>query len=347
MADLFGKEPARKRLLEELCVVYVLYFDEALGHMPLVIFPIEGDMLKDNKKFMRPIKYHPIWFLDVEEQSALDHIDLDFKNFIFFGKKFLMKSERKKKRSGLQEDTPEVVVVIVSLPKEIDMFGDDLIREMTEIIQAKFENQLYKIIDAENASKEIIQSKKTKDLIKEGAMIKDNLYSVIEKTSNNYFSKVIKTVDGSSLRQQKAISYLSLKGIDVSSIGGGVKGTFAGVKLFDKNGKPPEYSFKNPFAIKSINAIEDSNEIEIIVENVSEEDKSNLSVKITHIKEFFEKELLDQEIDTWFQGEELLFISPIMPKIYEYLFFIVDKSNSEKMLTKRIDLKEIYWKNIR
>ena len=84
MADLFGKEPARKKLLEELCVVYVLYFDEALGHMPLVIYPIEGDMLKDNKAFMRPIKYHPIWFLDVEEQSALDHIDLDFKNFIFF-----------------------------------------------------------------------------------------------------------------------------------------------------------------------------------------------------------------------------------------------------------------------
>ena len=341
MADLFGKEPARKKLLEELCVVYVLYFDEALGHMPLVIYPIEGDMLKDNKAFMRPIKYHPIWFLDVEEQSALDHIDLDFKNFIFFGKKFLMKSERKKKRSGLQEDTPEVVVVIVSLPKEIDMFGDDLIREMTEEIQSKFENYLYKIIDAENAKKEIIQTKKTKELIKEGNMIKDNLYNVIEKISNDYFSKVIKTVDGSSIRQQKAISYLSLKGIDVSSIGDKVVGSFSSIKLFDKNGKPSEYTFKNPFAIKKIQIIDDSSEIEIIVENVSEEDKTNLSVKITHIKEFFEKELLDQDIDIWFRGEELLFISPVMPKIHEYLFFIINKSNSEKILTKKIDLLQI------
>jgi hypothetical protein len=341
VADLFDEDPTRKKLLEELCVVYVLYFDEVLGHMPLVIYPIEGDKLKDNKKFMRPIKYHPIWFLDVEEQSALDHIDLDFKNFIFFGKKFLMKSEREKKRMGLQADTPEVVVVIVSLPKEIDMFGDDLIREMTEEIQNKFENHLYKIINAENAKKEIIQTKKTKDAIKEGNMIKDNLYNVIEKISNDYFSRVIKTVDGSSIRQQKAISYLSLKGIDVSSIGENIVGSFSGIKLFDKNGTPTDYSFKNPFAIKKIQVVEDSSEIEIIVENVSEEDKNNLSVKITHIKEFFEKELLDQDIDIWFQGEELLFISPVMPKINEYLFFIIDKSNSEKILTKKIDLHEI------
>jgi hypothetical protein len=341
VADLFEKDPTRKKLLEELCVVYVLYFDEALGHMPLVIYPIEGDKLKDNKKFMRPIKYHPIWFLDVEEQSALDHIDLDFKNFTFFGKKFLMKSKRKKKRMGLQEDTPEVVVVIVSLPKEIDMFGDDLIREMTVEIQRKFENQLYKIIDAENAKKEIIQTKKTKELVKVGNLIKDNLYNVIETINNNYFSKVIKTVDGSSIRQQKALSYLSLKGIDVSSIGGNDTRSFSGIKLFDKNGKAADYSLKNPFKIKSINVVKDSNEIEIILQNNTEEDKCNLSVKITHVKEFFEKELLDQDIDIWFPGEELLFISPIMPKINEYLFFIIDKSNNEKILTKRIDLHDI------
>jgi len=345
VADLFDKDPTRKKLLEELCVVYVLYFDEALGHMPLIIYPIEGDKLKDNKKFMRPIKYHPIWFLDVEEQSALDHIDLDFKNFIFFGKKFMMKSKRKKKRMGLHEDTPEVVVIIVSLPKEIDMFGDDLIREMTEEIQKKFENKLYKIIESESAKKEIIQTKKLKDTIKEGNLIKDNLYNVIEKVSNNYFSKVIKKVDGHSIRQQKAISYLSLKGIDVSSIYA-KDGSFSGIKLFDKNGKPAEYSLKNPFALKGINIIEDSNEIEIIVENITDEDISNLSVKIIHIKEFFEKELLNLDIDIWFQGEELLFISPIMPKINEYMLFIFNKSNSEKIFTKRIDLREI-WRNIR
>lgn len=340
MADLFGEDPKRKKFLEELCVVYVLYFDEALGHMPLIIYPIEGDRLKDNKKFMRPIKYHPIWFLDVEEQSALDHIDLDFKNFIFFGKKFLMKSERKKKRMGLQEDTPEVVVVIVSLPKEIDMFGDDLIREMTEGIQKKFEDKLYKIIESENAKKQIIKTEKLKEIINEGIQIKDNLYNLIEKVSNDYFSKVIKTVDGSSIRQQKAISYLSLKGINISSIGRG-DASFSGVKLFDKNEISMDYTFKKPFEILNIDVVEDSNEIEIIIQNKTQEEKKNLFIKITHVKDFFEKELLTQDIDSWFPEEELLFIFPIMPKIDEYLFFIIDKSNNEKILSKRIFVNQI------
>ena len=102
-----------------------------------------------------------------------------------------------------------------------------------------------------------------------------------------------------------------------------------------------------PFALKGVNIIEDSNEIEIILENITEEDKSNLSVKIIHIKEFFEKEILNLDIDIWFQGEELLVISPIMPKITEYMLSIFNKSNSEKIFTKRIDLNEIYWRNIR
>ncbi|MEJ2296542.1 MAG: hypothetical protein P8Y23_17480 [Candidatus Lokiarchaeota archaeon] len=50
-----------KNTFEELAVVYVLYFDEAHGHTPLLIYP--DDRYKDDKKFMRPIKYHPIWFL--------------------------------------------------------------------------------------------------------------------------------------------------------------------------------------------------------------------------------------------------------------------------------------------
>ena len=44
MADLFDSKSPEEVLKEEICVVYVLYFDEAKGHMPLLIFPFEeGD----------------------------------------------------------------------------------------------------------------------------------------------------------------------------------------------------------------------------------------------------------------------------------------------------------------
>ena len=76
MADLFGKEPVKKNLFEEYCYVNMLYFDEKKGHVPLIIYPSEE--YKDNKKVMRPIKFHPIWFFELEEQDALDHVDVEY-----------------------------------------------------------------------------------------------------------------------------------------------------------------------------------------------------------------------------------------------------------------------------
>ncbi|GAH66324.1 unnamed protein product, partial [marine sediment metagenome] len=58
----------------------------------------------------------------------------------------------------------------------------------------------------------------------------------------------------------------------------------------------------------------------------------------THVKEFFEKEVMDLIIDIWFPQEELLFISPILPQISEYLFFIIDDKIKEKLLSKKIDI---------
>jgi len=39
VAELFGPSSSEKNPFEELTVVYVLYFDEARGHMPLLIYP--------------------------------------------------------------------------------------------------------------------------------------------------------------------------------------------------------------------------------------------------------------------------------------------------------------------
>ena len=47
---------------------------------------------------------------------------------------------------------------------------------------------------------------------------------------------------------------------------------------------------------------------------------------------------MDQVIDIWFPDEELLFISPILPQISEYLFFIIDENNKNKLLSKKIDI---------
>lgn len=322
--------------LEELCYVYILYFDEEKGHIPLIMFPNEE--LKDNKSFMRPIKYHPIWFLELEESEALDHIDLEYKGYTFFGKKFLATSKREKRRAGLEQETPETIVIIISLPNDLDIFGDELITRITDLIKEKYDEKLYEVIECEVARDEVIKTPKIKKCIEQGQETKEDINENIRETCRKYFSTVIKETDSSSMRKQKAISFLAIKGIDVSHIEG-EDSSFSNIKIFDPTKKSEgEYSLQIPFEIMDINIVEDSDELEILVKNNTQKNFENILVKITHVKEFFEKEIMNQIIDEWYPDEELLFISPIIPHIDEYLFFLIKEENNAKLLTKKINL---------
>lgn len=327
-----------KNPFEELAVVYVLYFDEARGHVPLLIYP--DDRYKDDKHFMRPIRYHPIWFLGIDEQEALDHIDLEYQGYTFFGKKFLTKSKRKKRRAGLEEDTPETIVIIVSLPTNLEIFGDNLIRDLTKKIKESFDEKLFIVIESEILKSDIIKPPKIQKVIEEGNKEKEKLRELIEEITNDFFTNVIKQPDTRSLKMQKAISYLALKGIDVAHIESkDYKDSFSSIQLFDpSNVSEPRYVRRGVFSIIKAEIIEDSQEIEILVRNNIKTEKNNINVKITHIKEFFEKEVMNQHIDIWNPKEELLFISPIFPHINEYLF-IIEENNNQRLLSQRIDLE--------
>jgi len=345
VAELFGPSSSEKNPFEELTVVYVLYFDEARGHMPLLIYP--DDRYKDDKTFMRPIRYHPIWFLNINESDALDHIDLEFKGYTFFGKKFRAFSQREKRRAGLTRETPETIVIIVSLPNKIELFGDDLIRHLTQDIEENFKEKIFEIIESEILKDDVIKSPKTKTIIEAGDKIKNQLRELIDNTTDHFFSTVIKQADASSIRMQKAIAYLAFKGIDISHIQSkDYKGSFSSIQLFDPN-KKGEVNFidKNPFILLKINIMEDSQELELLVQNNSLNEKKGLIVKITHLREYFEKEIMLELIDSWYAEEELVFISPIIPHIDEYIFFIIDEVSNEKLLSKRIDLNLIKKQN--
>ncbi|MBA7605492.1 hypothetical protein ES703_12625 [subsurface metagenome] len=167
---------------------------------------------------------------------------------------------------------------------------------------------------------------------------------LIDKTVKEYFSNVIqKRAESPSLKTQKAISYFALKGFDPSSLKG-VDG-FSTIELFDPNKQTDnDLTINQPLSITSINLVENSQEIEITVQNNINKELKDISITITHLKEFFEKEVMTQEIDFWFPQEELLFVSPIVPYIDEYLVSINQREGSEsiqKILTQRIDLKII------
>jgi len=344
VVDIFTDDSAEKNPKEVLCIVYLLYFDEKRGQLPLLIYP--NDQLRTNKKFMRPIHYHPVWFLDTPP-DGLDHIDLEYNAYTFFGKKFFVKSNRQKRRAGLKEETPETIVIIVSLPVEIDIFGDDLIRKLTAEIREKFEDKLFEVIESEILKDDIIKTAKMHERIDEGKKLKVFIRELIDKTIKDYFSIIIKKKsDTLSMKTKKAISYFALKGYEFSPLSS-LKGydRFSDIELFDpKNRVEEKFKSKSQFSITSINLVEDSQEIELIIQNNMNEEIKNISIAISHIKEYFEKEISNQMIDIWYPEEELLFISPIVPYIDEYLISINkqdNEGNNQKILTQRIDLKLI------
>ena len=344
MSDSLEPKSLEEILREELYVVYVLYFDEAKGHVPLIIYPIEEKhRLTENKRFMRPIKYHPVWFLSVEEQEPLDHIDLEFKGYTFFGKKFLTQSKRKKRRAGLEEETPETIVVIISIANDIALFGDELIHLTTSAIKEQFDDKMFKIIEYEMVKDQVIKTPLVKKRIEEGIKIKEDLNDMITQIINDYFSQEIKHSDTRSIKQQKALSYLALKGIDVSSLSGTQNvEDFSNIKLFESSKEDVnKLTLKAPYIMSNVTLIDDSQELEIVIRNNTGKEAKDLFITITHVKEFFEKEIMEQEIDLWFPDEEILFISPVIPGINEYLFFITERLNKEKVLSKKIDLKEL------
>ncbi|MFX1391780.1 MAG: hypothetical protein ACFE9Z_17080 [Promethearchaeota archaeon] len=341
MSDIFDKA-VEKNPKEDLCVVYVMFFDEKRGQVPLLMYP--DDRLRNDKRYMRPINFHPVWFLETED---LDHIDLEYKGYTFFGKKFLAKSERQKRRAGLEEETPETIVIIVSIPVEIDIFGDELIKKLTEELRDHFEDKLSEVIESEIASESVIKTPKIQERISEGKKIKVFIRELIDKTIKDYFSEAIeKKAKSPSIKTQKAISYFSLKGYEfspLSSLKG--DGGFANVELFVASRKPiTPIGPKSILSITHLNFIENSQELEITVQNNTEKDLINMSITITHVKEFFEKVVMTQKVEFWFPQEELLFVSPIVPHISEYLISIKqedDNGNIHKILTHRIDLKVI------
>ncbi|MFX1325334.1 MAG: hypothetical protein ACFE8N_10270 [Promethearchaeota archaeon] len=342
MANVFDDNSLEKNPKEHLCVVYVMYFDEKKGQIALLMYP--DDRYRNNKQYMRPIHYHPIWFLETEE---LDHIDLEYKGYTFFGRKFLTKSERKKRRAGLEEETPETIVIVVSLPIELVIFGDDLIRSLTDKIREKFEDRFFEVIESEIAKDAVIKTSKIQEIIDNGNKIKLFMRELIDNTVKEYFSSVIKKKSESpSLKTQKAISYFSLKGFDLSPLSNlKPEDDFSAIELFDPNKQEEGILVDGQlFTITSINLVEVSQEIEITIQNNSNKELEDINVTITHVKEFFEKEIMTLTIPQWFPQEELLFVSPIVPHINEYLISINSQDGSgksQKILTKRIDLKLI------
>ncbi|MFX0031830.1 MAG: hypothetical protein ACFE8E_02715 [Candidatus Hodarchaeota archaeon] len=335
--DNFSKKKQKEVIEpEQLCEIFLLYFDEEFGPVPLLITPDES--LKDNLDIMRLIRIHSIWFLDISDQTSPDRMDLEYKEKIYFAKKFLISSKREKRRSGSEEDLFETLVLILALPIDMDIFGGTLLKKMAERIIKHFSSKISHLIDAEVAKTQAIKTPTIKSLINIGEAIKKRIKVLIKNTCSQYFQSVIKRTDSTTFKLQKAISYLSLKGVPINYIFSEEDDLgFSNVKLFESKVLTNElYGFEKNFRILRTDMDKDTQEVEILIKNQSKNLFNNICAKVISIQEFFESEVLREKIEKWVPEEELIIVSPIYSTSHEYFLYIIDASSNQTLFKQRL-----------
>jgi len=325
----------------DLCETLLFYFDETIGHVPLLICP--ENALDDDSGKMRLIRYHPIWFLELKDKTTINRIDLEYCNQMYFAKKFIIESKRVKRRAGSFQKLGEIIVLILVLPTDLDVFGGEVLNLLSKKLIAKFENTLYHVIESEIAKLEVIKTQKLINKIKKGDQIKEEIKAIINFTCEEYFSSVIKQTDTTSFKLQKAISYLTFKGIDIDHIViNNQNESFSKIRLFDYDRVVQQkLGIKEQFKITSINIINNFQEIEILVKNNLKKEFNDLIIRITYIKEFFEKEVLNEKVEKCLPEEELLFITPVIKNTTNYLFSIIEEHSNRTIFSNKINLELI------
>ena len=161
---------------------------------------------------------------------------------------------------------------------------------------------------------------------------------MIDSACKEFFESIIEQYDATSIKLQKALSYLMLKGIKISNIFNHKKEQDSlNIRFFDSTKSNNEtFQLKAPFEISNIELNQGNQEMEITLKNIFSKSIRDLRVKITFVKDFFEKEVFNEKIELWFTEEEILFISPIIPGINDYLLNIIE--NNKILICKKIEL---------
>lgn len=338
MNDSFPKSLDEATEPEQLCEVFLLYFDEEFGHMPLLITPDES--LRENTDIMRLIKIHSIWFLDISDQASPDRIDLEYQDKMYFAKKFIVPSTRVKRRKGSEDELFETIVLILSLPIDMDIFGGALLKKIAERLLKYFKLKLCFLIEAELAKNTMIKTTKSKESIKLGKALKNRVKALIKNTCCHHFQSVIKKTDATSFKLQKAISYLSLKGVPINYIISENENLdFSNVKIFESKACVDElYRFQNNFAIERTNLDLRTQELEILLKNQTQKRYNQVEIRVMAIQDFFESEILREVIDEWQSEEELIIVLPEITTSNEYILSITNGDSKSTLFKQKINI---------
>ncbi|MFX0099163.1 MAG: hypothetical protein ACFFCS_06235 [Candidatus Hodarchaeota archaeon] len=279
--------------LGKYCTVFIAYFDEARGHQLLLIHPrhIEEDceLVEEESK---TIFIHSIWWMSVELQDELSHVDLEFNGRNYMAKKFHMPSHRKKHRSGMDENTPETIVLMLSIPIALNPYGGDVLKHLYTHMTEDFKEDFSHAIEKNICDAKIIKSPSDKEVIKKGEVIIDRMHESISEVLTEFQKEIDHKVDKEEIG----------KPVDIEKEEG---------MFFERAIKPNVIDIgkvlHSRVRLSEVSLNKAENKINVTLVNTSNEDLTDCLVSIAYIEDFFEKYFYDVEIDYWFEEEELNF----------------------------------------
>lgn len=322
--------------------IILAYFNEELGHLPLFTYP---PYLKTDKDECRILSIHSIWWLNTESQKdiGLEHVDLEYGGRNYLATKFSAKSYREKARSGLKVETPETYVLITSVPVNLTHLGTNMLKTLYEKMQ-EIKDELYLLIEKEIACAKIIKKPADKEIIKKGAEIEEKLLKICQDYIPEVTPDVLKALTNVENVDQENLAFLLLEDIHLLGSAKREREFDASESLTQERetesiAQPSAREsavFKRKIEIKNISLMDEDKKLKITVKNISGQNLINITIRITHIQEFFEAAAWQTTIDTWFTDEELIFQYPriIEEDNDEYMLRIED--NTGKLLAKKI-----------
>ncbi|TFG05387.1 MAG: hypothetical protein EU536_02130 [Promethearchaeota archaeon] len=331
---MIKRKPSKDESIKGLYEIFLAYFNEELGHLPLFTYPAH---LKENKDECRIISIHSVWWIDfdTETQQDLEHVDLEYSGRNYLATKFKAKSFREKARSGLKTETPETFVLITSVPINLTPFGTNMLRMIFDQVQA-IKDDLYILIEKEVAMLKPLKMPKDREIIKKGEEIENQLLEICEESIPDITPDVLNTLVNVDNVDQENLAYLLLDDLHFIE---------PATREFDASQSTPTLKkplpaenevFKKKIAISDISLMDNDQKLKITVKNISGRNLTNIHIRITHIQEFFEAASWDTNIDEWFADEELVFQYPriIAENNDEYMLRIEDQTG--KLLVKKI-----------
>ncbi|MHA1269472.1 MAG: CBS domain-containing protein [Candidatus Helarchaeota archaeon] len=324
------------RTKEPIYNVFLCYFDEARGHLPLYTYPAR---LKNDENELKIIKIHSIWFLDISLKNNLQHVDLEFHNKVYMAVKFLGKSWREKTRAGLEKETPETYVLILSIPKQFSFLGSELLMSLYSKIHIHAD-KLYILIKKELASYKVIKSEKDKTIIKEGKLIEEELNKYCENLLPDIPSDLEKfeSIASSETRKNQKLAYLFLKELSQTPPSEPRKFEISVDEDLDRI-REDRSLFIKPVIIKSIETIEGNQKLQLVLKNQTK-NLRDIRIQICKIEEFFETSCWETTVDVWYANEELIFKYPIADINDKFQINVENIQDRVKLLTKEIIAKD-------